>query len=91
MSPARRGPSIGRLLLAANLLVLGVPIVAIMLLRLYEQHLVAQTEGRLIAEATLIGEAWRGQLLLAQGWRPTRPAASSRRASSGSGSSPMSR
>ncbi|MEZ4468766.1 MAG: hypothetical protein R3F43_31135 [bacterium] len=43
-----------------------------MLLRLYEQHLVAQTEGRLIAEATLIGEAWRGQLLLAQGWRPTR-------------------
>ena len=67
MNPARRGPSIGRLLLAANLLVLGVPVIAVMLLRLYEQHLVSQTEGRLIAEATLIGEAWRHHLLLAGG------------------------
>ncbi|MCB9544541.1 MAG: HAMP domain-containing protein [Myxococcales bacterium] len=54
-------------MLAANLLVLGVPVIAVMLLRLYEQHLVSQTEGRLIAEATLIGEAWRHHLLLAGG------------------------
>lgn len=66
-APRLRGPSIGRLLLGANLVVLVVPVVAIVLLRIYEQHLVHQTESRLIAEAALIGEAWRGHYFAAQG------------------------
>lgn len=67
MRDLRRGPAIGRLLLGVNLFVLLVPVVAVVLLRIYEQHLVHQTESRLIAEAALIGEAWRGHLLAASG------------------------
>lgn len=61
-----RGPGIGRLILSVNLFVLLVPIMAVLMLRIYDQHLVHQTERRLIAESVLIGEAWRAALLTAQ-------------------------
>ncbi len=67
---ARRGPSIQRLLLGVNVLVLLVPVLAVVLLRIYETHLVRQTEARLIAESVLIGEAWRAALHAAQGVPP---------------------
>ena len=63
----RRGPSIGRLILSVNVFVLLVPVMAILMLRIYDQHLVHQTERRLIAESVLIGEAWRSALLKAEG------------------------
>lgn len=66
-STPRRGPSIGRLMLGVNVFVLLVPVLAILMLRIYDQHLVHQTERRLIAESVLIGEAWRGALLDARG------------------------
>ncbi|MCB9550392.1 MAG: HAMP domain-containing protein [Myxococcales bacterium] len=69
LEPTRRGTSIGRLLLLVNGFVLLVPVLAIVLLRIYEGHLVRQTEERLIAEATLIGEAWREALIDASGGR----------------------
>jgi signal transduction histidine kinase len=62
-----RGPGIGRLILSVNLFVLLVPIMAVLMLRIYDQHLVQQTERRLIAESVLIGEAWRSALLTAKG------------------------
>lgn len=62
-SAPRRGPSIGRLILGVNVFVLLVPVMAILMLRIYDQHLVHQTERRLIAESVLIGEAWRSALL----------------------------
>lgn len=63
---SRAGPSIGRLILSVNVFVLLVPVMAILMLRIYDQHLVHQTERRLIAESVLIGEAWRSALLDAQ-------------------------
>lgn len=63
----RRGPSIARLILGVNVFVLLVPVGAILMLRIYDQHLVHQTERRLIAESVLIGEAWRAALLEASG------------------------
>jgi signal transduction histidine kinase len=65
----RRGPGIGRLLLAVNAFVLLVPVLALTLLRIYDTHLVRQTERRLIAESVVIGEAWRAELL-AEGLLP---------------------
>ena len=65
--PSRSGLSIGRLILSVNVFVLLVPVMAILMLRIYDQHLVHQTERRLIAESVLIGEAWRSALLEAQG------------------------
>lgn len=58
----RRGPSVGRLLMGVNGFVLLVPILAVVLLRIYEGNLIRQTEERLIAESALIGEAWRAAL-----------------------------
>ncbi|MCA9541255.1 MAG: hypothetical protein KC620_20280, partial [Myxococcales bacterium] len=64
---ARRGPSVARRLLAVNGFILLVPVLAVVLLRIYEGSLVRQTEERLIAEAALIGEAWRARLLEIEG------------------------
>ncbi len=64
---ARRGPSIKRLLLGVNALVVLVPVLAVVMLRIYETHLVRQTESQLIAESVLIGEAWRAARWAAQG------------------------
>ena len=66
-SRSRSGLSIGRLILSVNVFVLLVPVMATVMLRIYDQHLVHQTERRLIAESVLIGEAWRSALLDAQG------------------------
>ncbi|MCB9523944.1 MAG: HAMP domain-containing protein [Myxococcales bacterium] len=56
-----------RLLLGVNVVVLLVPVLAIVLLRIYDAHLVEQTERRLIAESVIIGEAWRSAWLAARG------------------------
>lgn len=69
---ARRSLSIGRILLLVNGVVLLVPILAIVLLQIYEGHLIRQTEESLIAQSALIGEAWRTELWAAQGRSPGR-------------------
>jgi signal transduction histidine kinase len=50
------------LLLAANALILLMPVFAVVFFHLWEGHLVRLTEQQLTAEATLIGEAWRERL-----------------------------
>jgi signal transduction histidine kinase len=55
-------PSIQLLLLGINVFVLLVPALAVVFLRIYDTHLIQHTEARLIAEAVLIGEAWRDAL-----------------------------
>lgn len=69
---ARRGPSVGRILLTVNGFVLLVPVLAIVMLRIYEGHLVLQTESSLIAQSALIGESWRSALWQARGLTPGR-------------------
>lgn len=69
---ARRGPSIARILLLVNGFVLLVPVLAIVLLRIYEGHLIRQTEESLIAQSALIGEAWRSALWAERGLPPGR-------------------
>lgn len=56
-------PSIRLLLLGVNAFILLVPFGAVLLSRFYETHLVRETEGRLIAESVLIGEAFRDRYL----------------------------
>lgn len=70
MGRGARGPGIQRLVLTVNVLVLLVPMFAVMLFRVYETHLIRQTERRLIAESVLVGEAWRGQILEIEGIPP---------------------
>ena len=67
---ARRGPSVRRLLLGLNVFVLLVPLLAVALLRIYDAHLIEQTERRLIAESVIIGEALRDHWLQVQGLAP---------------------
>lgn len=62
-----RGPGIARLMLAVNVLILIVPLLALLLLRVYETHLLQQTERRLISESVLIGEAWRSEVMRLSG------------------------
>ncbi|OGQ90674.1 MAG: hypothetical protein A2289_15870 [Deltaproteobacteria bacterium RIFOXYA12_FULL_58_15] len=56
-------PSIRQLLLGVNVSILSVPILAVVFLRIYDTHLIQQTERQLIAEAVLIGEVWRDRWL----------------------------
>jgi signal transduction histidine kinase len=70
-APARRGPSIRRLLLGLNVFVLLVPLLAVALLRIYDAHLIEQTERRLIAESVIIGEAFRAEWLRASHLDPS--------------------
>jgi signal transduction histidine kinase len=67
-APAKtpRGPTIRQLLLAVNAFVLLAPLIAALALRIYDTHLVQQTETRLISEAVLIGELYRADLLEAE-------------------------
>jgi signal transduction histidine kinase len=62
-----RAPSIRQLLLVVNAVILLVPFGILLLSRLYETHLVQQTEGRLIAESVVIAELWRDRLLVELG------------------------
>jgi signal transduction histidine kinase len=61
-----RIPSVRWLLLGVNAFVLLVPILAILLFQIYDTHLVETTERQLIAEAVLVGEAWRSEWLEVQ-------------------------
>src|SRR5262245_8867454 len=73
--------SIRYLLLAANSLILLMPVFAVVFFHLWEGHLVRLTEQQLIAESVLIGEAWRERLLqeggakagMAEGFAPIEP------------------
>ncbi|HSP70787.1 MAG TPA: hypothetical protein VLN26_00355, partial [Gaiellaceae bacterium] len=55
--------SIRYLLLAANALILLMPVFAVVFFHLWEGHLVRLTEQQLIAESVLIGEAWRERMV----------------------------
>jgi signal transduction histidine kinase len=55
-------PSIRTLLLGANTAVIVLPLLALAGLRVYDVHLLRQTERQLIAESALIGEAYREAL-----------------------------
>lgn len=70
MSGAKKGPSIARLLLGVNAFVLLVPVLALVLLGIYDTHLIRVTERRLISESVLVGEAWRDRVLEATGRSP---------------------
>ena len=59
----KQAPSIRLLLLGVNAFILLVPFGAVLLSRFYETHLVRETEGRLIAESVVIGEAFRDRYL----------------------------
>jgi len=55
-------PSIRTLLLGANTAVIVLPLLSLAGLRVYDVHLLRQTERQLIAESVLIGEAYREAL-----------------------------
>jgi len=63
----RRTLSIRWLLLAANALILLLPLAAILGLRLYDVALLRQTERQLISESVLVGEAFRDAYVQAGG------------------------
>ncbi len=58
-APPNRRPPIRLLILAVNALILLAPIIALLLLRIYQTHLLHQTEAALIAESVWIGEVYR--------------------------------
>jgi len=72
---AGRGISIRWLLLGVNGLVLLMPILAVFGLKLYQNHLVRQTETNLIGQAVVIGEAWRAELRRLEGRSAEDPSA----------------
>lgn len=57
--PPRRKPRIRTVLLLVNLVLLGLPLGGLWMLRLYESALVRQTETELVAQAAVIGAAYR--------------------------------
>lgn len=63
MSAAERRPAIRHLILAVNALILLAPVVAMLLLRIYQTHLLHQTEAAMIAESVWVGEAYRDALV----------------------------
>lgn len=67
VSEGRRAPSISRLIGAVHLAILLVPVVALLGLRLVDTQLVEASERRLIAEAVMVGETYRAELLRAEG------------------------
>lgn len=63
----RRGLSIAYWLLIANTFVVLVPAFALLFLRLWDSHLVRIAEERLIAEASMLADAWRVELRVDRG------------------------
>ena len=63
----KRGPSIALLLLGVNVFVLSLPIVALLLYRVYDIYLLRQTERQLIAQSVVVGEAYRDAYLTERG------------------------
>ncbi len=57
------GLSVRWLLLGVSALILLFPIMALLGLKVYQNHLVRQTESSLIAQSVVIGEAWRDRWL----------------------------
>lgn len=66
-APQRRGLSIAYWLLIANTFVVLVPAFALLFLRLWDSHLVRIAEERLIAEASMLADAWRVELRVDRG------------------------
>jgi signal transduction histidine kinase len=60
-------PTIRQLLLGAGVFALLLPLAAVSVFRLFDLYLLRQTERHLIAEAVLIGEAYRERLLVERG------------------------
>jgi len=65
--PKEKGISIRWLLLGVNGLVLLMPVLAVFGLKLYQNHLVRQTETNLIGQSVVIAEAWRAELRRLEG------------------------
>ena len=61
--PLRGKPRIRTVLLLVNLVLLGLPLGGLWMLRLYESALVRQTETELVAQAAVIGAAYRAAWL----------------------------
>lgn len=55
-------PSLRWLLLGVSVFALVVPLVALLTQRIYDTYLLRQTERQLIAQAIVLGEAWRERL-----------------------------
>ena len=66
----RSGVSVRWLLLGVNGLVVLVPLLAVLGLKLYQNHLIAQTEISLIGQAVVIGESWRSHYIEELGEAP---------------------
>jgi len=66
----RPAVSVRWLLLGVNGLVVLVPLLAVLGLKLYQNHLIAQTETNLIGQAVVIGEIWRSLYLDERGEAP---------------------
>ena len=64
---AIRGPSVRWLLLGVSAVILVLPVAAVLGLKVYQNHLVRQTEASLIAQSVIIGELWRDRWLEASG------------------------
>lgn len=62
-APPRRKPRIRTVLLLVNLVLLALPLGGLWMLRLYESALVRQTETELVAQAAVIGAAYRAAWL----------------------------
>jgi signal transduction histidine kinase len=70
---AGKGIGIRWLLLGVNALVLLMPILAVFGLKLYQNHLVHQTETNLIGQSVVIAEAWRAELRRLEDRSPDEP------------------
>jgi signal transduction histidine kinase len=64
---ASRRPPIRLLILAVNALILLAPLVFVLMLRIYQTHLLHQTEAALIAESVWVGEVYGEALAAANG------------------------
>lgn len=58
-----RGPSVTWLLVGVSVIIFVAPILAVLVLQVFQNHLVRQTEMSLIAQSVLIGELWRDSWL----------------------------
>jgi len=68
LSAAR--PTIRQLLLALALLLLGVPLLTVGFLPVFDAYLLRQTERILLSEGVMVGEVWRDRWLAARGLDP---------------------
>lgn len=62
-----RRPTLRHLLLLLNIVLLGLPLLAIFALPIFDSYLIRQTERRLIAEAVVVAELYRGAHATASG------------------------